>query len=64
MKLGYTIDFVASDGSQVRHPHHLRLRLFDDGDSRQHTTVFGEFLLDHVKELHVDLVNNLEMPWQ
>jgi hypothetical protein len=63
VKLGYTIDFMASNGRQVSHSHHLWLGLFDDGDTREHVTILGELLLNHLEELHIDLVDDLEMPW-
>ena len=61
MKLSYTIDFVTSNGREVSHLHHLWLGFLDDRNTPEHVAVLGELLLHHVKELRVDLVNDLEM---
>ena len=64
MKLSYAIDLVASDGCKESHSHHLWLGFFDYRNTPEHVAVLGEALLYHLKELRVDLVNDLEMSWE
>ena len=61
VKLSYTIDLVASNGGEVGHLHHFRLGFFDDRNAPEHVAIVGELLLHHMKELRIDLVNDLEM---
>ena len=61
MKLSYTIDLVAANGREISHLHHLWLRFFDDRNTPEHIAILGELFLHHVKELRIDLVNDLQM---
>ena len=64
MKLSHTVDFVATNCSQVSHSHHFGIGFFNYRNAGKHIAVFGERLLDILEELHVDLVNNLQMAWE
>ena len=64
MELGYTIDLVTSNRREVSHSHHLWLGFLDDRNTPKHVAVLGELLLHHLKELRVDLVDDLKMSWE
>ena len=64
MKLSYTVDFVASNGREVSHLHHLWLGFLNDGDTSKQLAVLGKLLLHHLEESHINLVYDLEMSWQ
>ncbi len=62
MQFGHPVHFLTSNDRQISHSHHLRLRFLDDRDRRQQVAPVGDFLLHHLEELHVDLVDDLEVP--
>lgn len=59
VQLGYTIDLVRANYSQVRHAHHLGVRLFDDGHASKDIALLGETPLDELQEVIVDFIDDL-----
>lgn len=64
VQLSDTIDLVRSDNGEERHPNHLGLGLLNDGHTAKNVAVVGEGLLNLLKEEEVDVVDNLQVPWQ
>ncbi len=60
----HTVDRVAADGGQVRHPHALAVVLADERHPRDPVLVAGEPRPHLVEEAVVDLVDDLQVPRQ
>ncbi len=59
VKFGHTIDFMAPDDSQVRHPYHLRLGFLNNGNCSKN--IPPKLLLHHLKKSQINLIYDLEM---
>ena len=59
VQFSHTVDLVRPDNSEERHANHLGLRLFNNRDSAQKVTVFGEGPLHSLEEEEVDVVDDL-----
>ena len=64
MKLSNTIDLVRSNNGQEGHSNHLWLRFLDDRNSVEQLPFLGEFALNSLEEVQVDLVNDLQVSWK
>lgn len=61
VKLGNSIDLVATNAGQVGHAYVLRVTFLDERHSGKAFAVFGEFLLDLLQEVQVDVEDDLHV---
>ena len=59
MQLSNSIDFMASNCGEIGHSNHLRLRFFNDRNTREHIPVLGKAAFDHLQKVHIDVVDDL-----
>lgn len=64
VQFGDTVDLVRTDNSQVSHADHLWVGLLNDRYTSKHLAILGEVALHVLKEVHVDVVDDLEVTGQ
>jgi len=53
----------ANDG-QICHPYTLWLGLLNNTDTRKHIAIIRELALYELQELHIDVIDDLQVTWE